>query len=383
MAKKILVGLGGVVAIIFFLEILAICFLNIFGYEFFFSNKIYNAAINSNVYPDSNKFRQILNEHMFINRRFSRFSHWRSDTFEGRRVNINSDGRRLVLASPDIKQDADLVIFSGASGIFGFGLADGDTIPDFFAKKLSNSKIRIENHGQNAYVFAQELLDLYNDLLQGKRPKLVIFYSGFNDAFSALYSMNKYSLRREEDLSRNFDRERRMISGEFRYSLAQYFENFRFFAIIQLAQYKLKSIAREFNFDSAGTVSQEFELAVVSNYLNHLDFLDFLSKKYEFDYHIFLPASIFDRNISGGNEFQLLNSTQEIYPHKVRALKNISRMLELRLKKRLGERFTSLRDIFAGEDRPVFMDLVHLGPLGADITAEKMLIELKRRKLIH
>jgi len=72
--------------------------------------------------------------------------------------------------------------------MWGTGARDDFTIASLFAKELSKNNVgaKVVNYGESGYVSTQELILLIQELQSGNIPKLVIFYDGVNDVYSAL-----------------------------------------------------------------------------------------------------------------------------------------------------------------------------------------------------
>jgi hypothetical protein len=96
-----------------------------------------------------------------------------------RRSNGRDDGWRSAM--PD-DQHFD-VYFFGGSTMFGYGVADGDTMPAAFQKLApAGWKARAFNYGQPFYYSRQETL-LFEQLLRaGHHPDAAVFLDGLNDS---------------------------------------------------------------------------------------------------------------------------------------------------------------------------------------------------------
>ena len=105
---------------------------------------------------------------------------WRRRKFNGKYININSDGVRKS-TQPNKKGDATYV-FMGGSTIFGYGVSDEETIPSFF-NQLSNSNVI--NLGETGYISRQSLALLSNYTINKKFKNedniTIISYDGANE----------------------------------------------------------------------------------------------------------------------------------------------------------------------------------------------------------
>ena len=122
--------------------------------------------------------------------RWEPYIYWRRKPYEGKYININSDGIRLTTpsqTSPDQAGRSLRVFMFGGSTMWGTSARDACTIPSFLSKALKGRGKRIEiiNFGETGYVSTQEVITLLLQLRKGNVPDIVIFYDGENDTYSA------------------------------------------------------------------------------------------------------------------------------------------------------------------------------------------------------
>ena len=73
----------------------------------------------------------------------------------------------------------------GGSAVWGVGAPDDETIPSHLAALLNGElgvDANVRNLGRRGYVFTQEVIYLMRELQAGRRPDIVVFYNGVNDA---------------------------------------------------------------------------------------------------------------------------------------------------------------------------------------------------------
>lgn len=115
---------------------------------------------------------------------------WRRKPFQGKQVNIDSNGIRRTWTGPETSSKESShpyrIFVFGGSTVWGTGARDEATIPSFLAKHLVAKGLSVEvvNFGETGYVTTQELVTLILCLQRGDLPDLVVFYDGLNDAFS-------------------------------------------------------------------------------------------------------------------------------------------------------------------------------------------------------
>lgn len=112
---------------------------------------------------------------------------------------VNTDGikRKTMPESNTADTGAIEIFFLGGSTMFGFNVADAETIPSYFVQLLKernlNIPVRVSNYGMPAYYSYHELILLSHLLNNGKRPTLVIFLDGLNDFRGTKATLNKKS----------------------------------------------------------------------------------------------------------------------------------------------------------------------------------------------
>lgn len=131
--------------------------------------------------------------------RWSPYVYWRHKRHESRDVSVSGRGIRRTV--PDNSNGLKIWMFGG-SVVWGQGVSDAYTIPSCIA---ADSKFHLTNFGETGYVSTQNLLMFIKQLHKGDviLPKVVIWYDGFNDIFSAFQQaeaglpMNEYNRKFE------------------------------------------------------------------------------------------------------------------------------------------------------------------------------------------
>src|SRR5436190_1034060 len=131
------------------------------------------------------------------------FVGWRREPFRGDTINIEGpySQRRTINAGTNDQRTA---YFFGGSTMWGTGSDDSGTIPSQFA---AITGIHSENFGETAYTAHQGLVLLLQLLQDGRRPDLVVFYDGINDAVPCLPKKLRYAptLQAEDASFRKFN----------------------------------------------------------------------------------------------------------------------------------------------------------------------------------
>lgn len=116
--------------------------------------------------------------------------YFRQKPFHGRTITIDENGLRATWRPPNETKSerTPRIVFLGGSTLWGYGARDDHTIPSLAAQRLHDRgrAVGVENRAEIGYVSTQELIALVLDLQQGRRPDVVVFLDGVNDATSAV-----------------------------------------------------------------------------------------------------------------------------------------------------------------------------------------------------
>ena len=109
---------------------------------------------------------------------------WKRRPYRGTHTTIDITGSRRTVGNSSSEDALDIWVFGG-SAVWGVGAPDHETIPSHLAALL-NGKLGIEsnvrNLGRRGFVSTQEVIFLMRELQAGRRPDVVVFYNGVNDA---------------------------------------------------------------------------------------------------------------------------------------------------------------------------------------------------------
>jgi hypothetical protein len=129
---------------------------------------------------DYSHAKQIFKDYNAVQHEYEPFVEWKMRAYKGETLNISTDGERIVPKIDCTSTEPLSVHFFGGSTMWGEGSDDDNTIPALF--KANNPQFQVFNHGQLAYNSRQELDALISLYTTGKKPDIVIFYDGVNDA---------------------------------------------------------------------------------------------------------------------------------------------------------------------------------------------------------
>ena len=109
---------------------------------------------------------------------------WKRRPYRGTYTTIDLTGARRTVGNSTGEDALDIWMFGG-SAVWGVGAPDHETIPSHLAALLNDTlgiDAHVRNLGRRGYVSTQEVIHLMRELQAGRRPDIVVFYNGVNDA---------------------------------------------------------------------------------------------------------------------------------------------------------------------------------------------------------
>jgi len=246
----------------------------------------------------------------------------------------------------------------GGSAVYGTSVPDWATLPSYLSSTLNTSMdcVRVVNLGVEGYVSNQELILLLELLKTGKRPNIVIFYDGFNDADIGTLSIGRPAPHMGFMTTK----------GRMEGSLASRLDFVHKLAIWQLVSELSKSTR-----SGPTRVSQDAldftATRILDSYQENIQIARMLGNAYGFKVCAFWQPAIlyghkplvpYEREFSNlsANKAYLFEELVPVYQQaSQRAIKSAD--------------FVFLGDIFDTVSPPVYLDWVHLNPLGNQLAA--------------
>ena len=142
---------------------------------------------NTSAFESKKKRRKIISEMRNLKSDYIPYIGWNIKPYSGEYINIEKNYNSRNSYKSNLAADT---FFFGGSTMWGYGLADIETIPSHFAKI---SKRNVFNFGVNGYTSRQSLnrlITLLND--KDLNPKNIIFLSGVNDVEVNCKKSTKY-----------------------------------------------------------------------------------------------------------------------------------------------------------------------------------------------
>ena len=115
---------------------------------------------------------------------FEPYSLFRVRPMRGSYVNVSEAGFRENAAPLRWPPEAGSIFVFGGSTAFGYGVADGETIPAQMEKLLGAP---VYNFATPNYTSVQERIRFEQLLLDGHRPRTAVFLDGFSDFIAPYY----------------------------------------------------------------------------------------------------------------------------------------------------------------------------------------------------
>ncbi len=111
---------------------------------------------------------------------------WDRRYYPGDLISIDFGGFRRTTNNSEVEDALRVWVFGGSTA-WGEGAPDEETIPSHLAGLMNAWGVdtRVKNLGERGYVSTQEVVFLYRELQAGRRPDVVVFYDGINDAAAA------------------------------------------------------------------------------------------------------------------------------------------------------------------------------------------------------
>jgi lysophospholipase L1-like esterase len=127
---------------------------------------------------------------------------WRAAPVTSPTLNVTSEGLRVTPGS-ECRPSSRRVWIFGGSTVWGGDAPDDGTIPAALQRLMPEACVT--NFGQIAYTSTQGVIQLETELRSGRRPSLVIFYDGVNDALAALATRRPGLHHGLEDVTTRFE----------------------------------------------------------------------------------------------------------------------------------------------------------------------------------
>jgi lysophospholipase L1-like esterase len=258
------------------------------------------------------------------------------------------------------KQKPVEVWMFGGSTLYGTGVPDFATLPSYLSRDLHTAGIAcamVSNFGAEGYVTNQELIVLTEQLKAGRRPDLVIFYDGVNDAYAGAVSPG----------IPNAHISLGNIKARLEGSLAGRLDFLRNSSALQLAMLAANSVRRVHASAPESEETQCKAAAALDNYEANLRMAQTLAQAYGFRVLSFWqPALIYGHKPLA--RFEMRIAGNEAWANIFHTLNTVYAEAEGR-SENCGD-FVFLGRIFDSTSEPFYIDKwMHLAPEGNEFVA--------------
>jgi lysophospholipase L1-like esterase len=268
--------------------------------------------------------------------------------------------------------------------MWGTGSPDWGTIPAYLQAGLEARRAKpvcVVNFGESGFVSTQEVIQLLLQLESGNVPHLVIFYDGANDVYAAYQSgradvhMNLSSIRTR------FEHQK----GKSTLSFVEWLKTSYTFLLSERLAARLKQEAKTspklITYETMGIDTAALADSVAQMYLANYKTVKALSQEYGFEYFFFWQPVIWFGNKPLTSEEQAIKLGTD--PARLRLSDSVYRTIELAVSKSEYENLYHLGHIFDKYTSSIWIDGLHVTPVGNQLIAQKMLNVVAARKQGH
>jgi len=302
---------------------------------------------------------------------------WRRRPFSGKTINVNQEGIRLTPGA-DSSANSYKVFAFGGSTLWGVGAPDWGTIPAYLQAKLDSlidRPVCVVNFGESAYVSTQGVIELLKQLQSGNVPEVAVFYDGFNDIVTAWVTGEAEAHHNLSDIAARFKGGSLTpphIALLNRLSLVTLFKRFK--------TEEVASIWQSSSYADKGVDVEIAAAAVARVYLGNYELVDALARKYGFEYHFFWQPAILVTEKKLTREEQLIKAEIGV-PAAVALFQAGYRRI-----KQAANEYPNLHyiaDAYDNEKDMIWIDTVHVTPIGNQLVAKEILKVLRNGAISH
>jgi lysophospholipase L1-like esterase len=304
---------------------------------------------------------------------------WRRSPFTGKFINVNRDGIRLTPGA-DCSANSYKVFTFGGSTMWGTGSPDWGTIPAYLQtglKALTTKPVCMLNFGESAYVSTQSIIQLMLELQSGNVPALVIFYEGANDVYAA------YQSGRSTHQNSNQIADKLNAKGPPPLPpLAAWIESTNSFYLFNRLMAKLRpkppASTNLINYKTMGIDTATLINSMVETYISNYEIVNALAQKYGFKFLFFWQPQIAVGEKSLTSEE--LEMRRELDPVLIEFYQSVYHRVQQVAKK--YKNLYYIADTFDSANSQIYIDQVHVTPVGNRLIAERIFRVITGRNLL-
>ena len=261
------------------------------------------------------------------------------------------------------KQSSFEVWMFGGSTLYGTGVPDWATIPSYLSRDLNSATtacIVVRNFGVEGYVTNQEVILLMEQLKGGRRPGMVIFYDGVNDAYAGAVSPGVPTAHMS--LSNIKARVEGTVAGRLDFLRSSY--------TLQLAVAALNSLRMGGAAKRGVDETESKAVTTLGNYERNLQFATILGNAYGFRvFSFWQPAFVYGHKSLF--PFEVTIAGNQAAKNSFNILAKVYQDAERRAA--MDHTFVFLGNVFDSVKEPVYIDKwMHLAPGGNELVARSV-----------
>jgi lysophospholipase L1-like esterase len=309
--------------------------------------------------------------------RYHDYVFWRRAPFTGKFININRDGIRLTPGA-DCSANSYKVFTFGGSTMWGTGSPDWGTVPAYLQiglKSLTTKPVCVVNFGESAWVSTQSVIQLMLELQSGNVPALVIFYEGANDVYAA-YQSGRATHQNLNQLAAKLEQSKSPPP------FVTWIESTNSFYLLNRLMAKLKHKPREstniINYKTMGIDTATLTDSMVEAYIGNYEIVNALAQKHGFKALFFWQPQIAVGEKSLTNEEQEMK--RELDPVVVEFYQSVYHRVQQVAKK--YKNLYYIADTFDSANSQIYIDQVHVTPVGNRLIAERIFRVITGRNLL-
>jgi lysophospholipase L1-like esterase len=302
---------------------------------------------------------------------------WRRAPFTGKFVNIDRNGIRLTPGA-ECGANSYKVFTFGGSTMWGTGSPDWGTIPAYLQAHFAASRHGpdcVVNFGESAWVSTQGLIQLMLELQSGNVPALVIFYEGANDVYAA-YQSGRATHQNLNQLAAKLEQSKSPPP------LVTWIKSTNSFYLLNRLMATLRPKPREstnlINYKTMGIDTATLTDSMVETYIGNYEIVNALAQKYGFKALFFWQPQIAVGEKSLTNEE--LEMRRELDPVVVEFYQSVYHRVQQVAKK--YKNLYYIADTFDSANSQIYIDQVHVTPVGNRLIAERIFREITGRNLL-
>ena len=313
---------------------------------------------------------------------------WKRRPYRGTYTTIDLTGARRTVGNSTGEDALDIWMFGG-SAVWGVGAPDHETIPSHLAALLNGTlgiDAHVRNLGRRGYVSTQEVIHLMRELQAGRRPDIVVFYNGVNDAAAVSlwpeFPGAHVSFDTVRDRFESTDEDGDL--GWFARSTGLYKASRIVLDRVEGESFERDGIIVYADRDTDATPNYRWlaELGI-DLWLFNARVIDGLARDYGFTpLMAFQPGLWSTGKPLDPSEESLIASEMEYAG--LNTIMTVRAEMAVVLEERLSERqspnwVVNLNDLFADTSGPVYIDYVHVTGRGNEIAARRIATEMLER----